>query len=265
MAALLRVLEVIIGIALGCMGLGIAVLVIALGIDAWRAGGLAPLSSVGAVGAVAGPICAALMLLGARKLIRGPRESACSTGGRRWLGLAAWSGTLLLLLAIAVPNFLRFGGHRSRHREPKLRLMEIAIAEESYFAEFGEYIPFDPVPSGPPGAEPVEPLAYPAGATTIGWRLDTRRSVYCRYAVAVGSFDATGERAQAFTAEAICDMDGDGVLMAWGYVRPDRESCQAIPGPFGRCPAEGALDRSTGQHRVAVAGPCDEKSGSEVF
>ncbi len=143
--------------------------------------------------------------------------------------------------------------------------MGIVTAEESYFAEFGRYIPFDSVPGGVPGAAPVEPLAYPAGATTIGWRLDTPRSVYCRYAVAVGSFDATGERAQAFTAEAICDIDGDGTFMAWGYVRPDRESCQAIPGPFGKCPTEGALDRSTGRRTPAVVGPCDEKSGLEVF
>ncbi len=261
MATVLRVVEVIIGLALGCMGLGTTFVVVALGIGAFRGGGLA---SVLSVGAVAGPICAALMLLGSWNLIRGSGKSAGSTGGRRWLVLAGWSVPLLLLLAIAVPNFLRFGGH-SPYREPKILLMSIVIAEKSYFAEFGEYIPFDSVPSGPPGAEPVEPLAYPAGATTIGWSLDTEQAVYCRYAVAVGSFDATGERAQAFTAEAICDMDGDGVLMAWGYVRPDRESGQVISGPFGRCPAEGALDRSTGQHRAAVVGPCDEKSGSEVF
>ena len=74
-----------------------------------------------------------------------------------------------------------------------------------------------------------------------------------------------GNRAQAFTAEAICDIDGDGASMAWGYVRPDRESGEVIRGPFGRCPAEGALDPSTGQHRAAVVGPCDEKSGSVVF
>lgn len=263
MAAVLRVVEVIVGLVLGCLGLGIAGLVVALGIDAWRGGGVAPLSSVGAVAIMA--TCGALMLFGAGKLIRGPQKPASSTGGRRWLGLAACSGTLLLLLAIALPNFLRFGGHRSPHREPKVLLKSIVAAEEGYFAEFGEYIPFDSVPSGVPGAVPVEPLAYPPGATTIGWSLDTDQAVYCRYAVAVGSFDATGERAQAFTAEAICDIDGDGASMAWGYVRPDRESGEAIPGPFGRCSAEGACDPSTGQHRAAVVGPCDEKSGSVVF
>ncbi len=184
---LLRILEVIVGLALGCMGLGTTFVVVALGISAFRGGGLASVSSVGAV---AGPICAALMLLGSWNLIRGSGKSAGSTGGRRWLVLAGWSVPLLLLLAIAVPNFLRFGGHHSRHREPKILLMSIVTAEESYFAEFGEYIPFDSVPSGPPGAEPVEPLAYPAGTTTIGWRLGTPRSVYCRYAVAVGSFDS---------------------------------------------------------------------------
>ncbi len=200
-------------------------------------------------------------------------------GGVRLRGLTSSNGRAFQPSLTSIARFsirsrsrgVKFRSHSSRlassflRGDSKLRLMEIAIAEESYFAELGEYIPFDSVPGGVPSAVPVEPLAYPAGATTIGWSLDTEQAVYCRYAVAVGSFDATGERAQAFTAEAICDMDGDGVLMAWGYVRPDRESGEAIPGPFGRCSAEGACDPSTGQHRAAVVGPCDEKSGSEVF
>ncbi len=85
MAAVLRILEVIVGLALGCLGLGIAVGVVALGSDAWRGGGVAPLSSVGAV---AMATCGALMLFGEGKLIRGPQKPASSTGGRRWLGLA---------------------------------------------------------------------------------------------------------------------------------------------------------------------------------
>ncbi len=145
-------------------------------------------------------------------------------------------------------------------------LSAIRTAEEAYFAEFGEYVAFNSVPSGPPGGPtPANQIEYPEGAKAIGWSFDEQsRPVWCRYAVAVGSATENGQ-AQAFTAEAICDIDGDGVLMAWGYARPDRESGEVIPGPFGRCSTEGALDRSTGRPTPAVVGPCDEKSGLEVF
>ena len=263
---MLRALEILLGLVLGCLGLLFSVGAVAGAVALFQktlAG--ADIRGVDFLVGVAPTLLASSIFLAAWMLLRTPRAPRVARRWVRWLAVGSMGTTLILLVAIAVPNFLRFGGHHSPNREPKVLLKSIVAAEEGYFAEFGEYIPFDSVPSGVPGAVPVEPLAYPPGATTIGWSLDTDQAVYCRYAVAVGSFDATGERAQAFTAEAICDIDGDGASMAWGYVRPDRESGEAIPGPFGRCSAEGACDPSTGQHRAAVVGPCDEKSGSVVF
>ncbi len=84
-------------------------------------------------------------------------------------------------------------------------------------------------PSG--GPTPVNKIEYPEGAKTIGWSFDDQsRPVWCRYAVAGGSVTENGQ-AQGFTAEAICYIDGDGVLMAWGLVRPNRESVAQDPTP----------------------------------
>ena len=123
-------------------------------------------------------------------------------------------------------------------------------------------MPFDPIPGGAPGASPTQQIEYPVEVDRLGWSWDG--PLYCRYSVAVGSFNASGH-AQAFTAEAVCDLDDDGVLMAWGYVRPDRDSCEVVPGPFERCAAEGAIDTFSGQPRPAVVGPCDARSGYDIF
>ncbi len=250
---MVRVLEVLVGLGLGCVALFITVALFAFFTSGER------------VGALVGALVAGLMLFGASKLIRGPRSTA-PRSFRRWLALAGWLCLLALPVAIAVPNFLQFG-KRSVTSEPRLVLSVIRIAEESYFAEFGEYLSFGPTPSGPPGATPVSAATYSAAEAEVferlGWFFDPEFSpVYCRYAVAVGSVREGA--AQAFTAEAICDIDGDGDLMAWGYVRPDRESGETIPGPFGRCPPEGACNAS-GQPSPLLVGPCDAESGRTVF
>ncbi len=67
----------------------------------------------------------------------------------RWLAVASTGTTLTLLVAIAVPNFLRFG-YAPVSSEPRIMLSAIRTAEESYFAEFGESVAFTSVPSGPP-------------------------------------------------------------------------------------------------------------------
>jgi hypothetical protein len=261
----LRALEILLGLVLGCFGLllsvGAVVGVVAL-FQKMLAGG--DTSAVDFLVCLA-PTLPALIFLATWMLLRTPRASGIARRWVRWLAVASTGTTLMLLVAIAVPNFLRFS-YAPVSSEPRTMLSAIRTAEESYFAEFGEYVAFNSVPSGPPGGPtPVNQIEYPEGAKEIGWSFDEQsRPVWCRYAVAVGSATENGQ-AQAFTAEAICDIDGDGVLMAWGFVRPDRESGEVVPGPFGRCPTEGALDRSTGRPTPAVVGPCDEKSGSEVF
>ena len=265
---MLRALEILLGLVLGCFGLllsvGAVVGVVAL-FQKMLAGG--DTSAIDFLVCLA-PTLPALIFLAAWMMLRTPRTSGIARRRMRWLAVASTGTTLILLVAIAVPNFLRFSSHMpvALASEPRIMLSSIRTAEESYFAEFGEYVAFNSVPSGPPGdPTPANQIEYPEGAKAIGWSIDSQnRPVWCRYAVAVGSATENGQ-AQAFTAEAICDIDGDGVLMAWGFVRPDRESGEAIPGPFGRCSTEGALDRSTGRPTPCVVGPCDEKSGSEVF
>ena len=262
---MLRALEILLGLALGCLGLLFSVGAVAGAVAFQKALAAGNISAVDLLGGVAATLLAALMFLAAWMLLRTPRATGVAKRRVRWLAVASTGTTLILLVAIAVPNFLRFG-YAPVSSEPRIMLSAIRTAEESYFAEFGEYVAFNSVPSGPPGGPtPVNQIEYPEGAKAIGWSFDEQsRPVWCRYAVAVGSVTENGQ-AQAFTAEAICDIDGDGVLMAWGFVRPDRDSGEVIPGPFGRCSTEGALDRSTGRRTPAVVGPCDEKSGSEVF
>ncbi len=261
---MLRALEILLGLVLGCLGLLFSVGAVAGAVALQKALAAGNISAVDLIG-VAATLLAALMFLAAWMLLRTPRATGVAKRRARWLAVASTATTLILLGAIAVPNFLRFS-YAPPSSEPRIMLSAIRTVEESHVSEFGEYVAFDSVPSGPPGGPtPANQIEYPEGAKAIGWSFDEQgRPVWCRYAVAVGSATENGQ-AQAFTAEAICDIDADGVLMAWGFVRPDRESGEAIPGPFGRCSSEGALDRSTGRRTLSVVGPCDEKSGSEVF
>lgn len=258
---MVRVLELLIGLPLAGVGVGASIGAVLGGITAGQRilGGTVVFES--GIGFVVGfAAFAALTLLVSWKLIRSPRRAG-APGRRRWVPLSVGSVMLTVVFGIAYPNFVNFS-KAGPTSEPRLVLGAITTAERAYFHEFGEYLAFDSVPSGPPSSSPVEPSEYPAGAMELGW--STGGPVYCRYAVAVGS-PATGGGAQAFTAEAICDRDGDGVSMAWGYVRPDRGSGEAVPGPFGRCPAEGAIDRFAGERRPGVVGPCDARSGVDVF
>jgi hypothetical protein len=262
---MLRALEILLGLVLGCLGLLFSVGAVTGAVAVLKKLAAGNLSALDLLVAIPAALYASLIFLAAWMLLRTPRESGAAKRWVRWLAVSGAGTTLLLLVAIAVPNYLRFSQAVSSS-EPKIVLSAIRTAEEGHFAEFGEYVAFPSFPSGPPGQASVDRIDYPEGAKTIGMPLALEEvpRVSCRYAVAVGSANEDGQ-AQAFTAEAICDTDADGVFMAWGYVRPDRESSEVIPGPFGRCPSEGPIDQSTGRRSRAVVGPCDEKSGSTVF
>lgn len=168
-----------------------------------------------------------------------------------------------LVGVLAIPNFLRFSS-RARTDEVKLNLGAIRAAEQAYFNEFGTYVAADPHPkktSGSAGA----PWRQREGETVRGFDLlgwEPGADVYCRYGVAVRYRRG---RATAFTAEAICDFDGDGVHSSWGYIEPAPGFSIGIPGPFAACPSIGAYDRESGQYRLRWLGPCDEKSGQTIF
>jgi hypothetical protein len=257
---MMRLLEILVGLMLGGSGLLTSIGAIVAGVSVCQRvleGKPVPEPGIGPFVGMA--IVGLLMLLGAWKLMRRPPSSGAPRG--RWLALAACGSTLTVLFAIVYPNFINFS-KRSKASEPRLVLSSIKTAEEAYFAEFGEYLPFAPVPYGLPRATPTQQIEYPVEVERLGWSLEP--PVYCSYSVAVGSFNASGH-AQAFTAEAVCDLDGDGALMAWGYVRPDRDSGEVVPGPFGRCAAEGAIDQSSGEPRPAMVGPCDARSAYDIF
>ena len=259
---MVRLLEILVGLMLGGWGLLASIAAVVAGVSACQRvleGKPVPEPGIGSFVGMA--LVGSLMLLGAWKLMRRPRSSGAPGRRGRWLALAAGGSTLTVLFAIVYPNFINFS-KRSKASEPKLVLGSIKTAEEAYFAEQGEYLPFDPVPDGPPRASPTHQIEYPVEVDRLGWSLEP--PVYCSYSVAVGSFTASGH-AQAFTAEAVCDLDGDGVQMAWGYVRPDRDAGEVVPGPFERCSAAGAIDKSSGQPRPAVVGPCDARSGYDIF
>ncbi len=168
-----------------------------------------------------------------------------------------------LVGVIAIPNFLRFSSH-SRTDEVRLNLAAIRAAELAHFNEFGTYLAADPHPKNTPG-----PARKPwrqregemiPGFDQLGW--EPGADVYCRYGVTVSYRNG---RATGFTAEAICDFDGDGVHSSWGYIEPAPGSTIGIPGAFAACPSIGAYDRESGQYRLRWMGPCDEDSGHTVF
>lgn len=176
---------------------------------------------------------------------------------------ARWVIGIGVVGVLAMPHFLRLSS-RVRTDEVRLNLGAIRAAEFAYFNQFGMYVPADPHPEDTPGSARKpwrgrQSETVP-GFDQLGW--EPGEDVSCRYGVTVGD-DKGG--AAGFTAEAICDFDGDGVHSSWGYVEPASGSSMGIPGPFAACPSIGAYDRESGRHRLQWMGPCDEESGRTVF
>ena len=116
-----------------------------------------------------------------------------------------------ILAAIAIPNFLRFQ-LKSKTSEGKVNLAAIRTAEESYLAEFGQYV----AAADNPGSATVNPMkqtwVVPAlGFDTIGW--GPEGDVFFSYAVSV--------LGNGYTASGVADIDGNTVPQAWGYAKPN--------------------------------------------
>jgi type IV pilus assembly protein PilA len=176
-----------------------------------------------------------------------------------------------ILAAIAIPNFLRFQ-LRSKSSEGKTNLAAIRTAEEGFLAEFGTYVA-NPVslpnpPGAPPGTTkalwPVPVPGAPTGFETMGWAPEGQ--VYFNYAVLAVNATGVGNALTVFTAESEADIDGDGQLQGWGYVKPLTDNTGAIAGPLGRCPATGVENPADPVNRLlATVGPCNATSGQSVF
>jgi type IV pilus assembly protein PilA len=160
-----------------------------------------------------------------------------------------------ILAAIAIPNFLRFQ-LKSKSSEGKVNIAAIRTAEESYLAEFGEYVAAGITPAAVPGTSKA---AWPATGVAgvdefdqLGWSPEGQ--VFFAYETAV-----TGS---AYTITAGADIDGDGTSQVWGYVKPATGTTAGIvPASLGICTTTGVQ----GGTQLTTVGPCAATHGQSVF
>ena len=152
-----------------------------------------------------------------------------------------------ILAAIAIPNFLRFQ-LKAKSAEGKTNLAAIRTAEESYFAEYGNYVSADP---SPPALNNNTKTAYSdavanAGFDTVGWSPEGQ--VYFSYNAAINA------NADQFTSAAYADIDNDSANQYWGYAK----------GAQNAKTFDGDTCERTGLTAETVM-PCTSNSGQSVF
>ncbi len=161
------------------------------------------------------------------------------------------------LASVAVPSYRRMQ-YRSQSAEGRSNIASIRTIEEGYFVEFGSYVAALPTPA----ALPTDPVPWPGsvGFDTIGWAPEG--VIRFQYAVVVNG--GAGIPSNAFTAEGASDLDQDGTINLWGYVKQDPLNA-GVPGALG-CQASGVWDSFTlTPTLVETVGPCDATSGSSIF
>lgn len=139
-------------------------------------------------------------------------EARPSTSGFTLVELMIVVAIIGLLSSVAVPMFGRYQ-LRAKSAEAVANLGAIRVVQEAHFSEHGAYLPANAEPPLIPGpsAVPFDIVGTPYAE--LGWSPEGR--VYFSYAVAT-SADQTG-----YTADAAGDIDGNGILQIWGYVKPD--------------------------------------------
>ena len=153
-----------------------------------------------------------------------------------------------ILAAIAIPNFLRFQ-LKAKSSEGKTNLAAIRTAEESYFAEYGNYV--SALPSPPTIADNTKTAfshAVPGeGFDRIGWAPEGE--VYFFYSVEINS------DADQFTAAGHADNDNDTNPQYWGYKKGNLDG--KSHGAYGTCLAADLT--------LETVMPCTSDSGQSVF
>ncbi|MEZ4281590.1 MAG: PilZ domain-containing protein [Myxococcota bacterium] len=132
-----------------------------------------------------------------------------------------------LLASTAVPVFARYQ-LRAKSAEAVANLGAIRVVQEAYSTEHGIYLAANAEPPLIPGPSAVPFDIAGTAYAQMGWSPDGR--VYFSYAVAT-SADQTG-----YTADAAADIDGNGILQIWGYVKPDPDGTTTV-GQLGCDPA----------------------------
>jgi type IV pilus assembly protein PilA len=169
-----------------------------------------------------------------------------------------------VLTAIAIPNFMRHQ-MRARSSEATTNLQAISTAQGAYFAEYGSYVSVSaPVPAAAPGGAKA-PWSFGSSFDVLGW--SPEGGVFFQYAINADNPGGGGSLVR-FTAEAASDMDGDGDLSFFGYVRPAPGQSAGLGGliPGTTCVGSGVFSPGSGTSSARlVAGPCDSPSGRSKF
>jgi type IV pilus assembly protein PilA len=179
---------------------------------------------------------------------------------------------IAILAATAIPNFLRFQ-LRARASEGKINLSAIAVAQEGFYAEWGTYVVATALPLAVPGSQrtpwPITDCSLPAwqshGFCLTGWVPEGE--VYYQYEVVAASSPlAAPGSLDVYTADAQSDIDSDGAIGSWGYVKgTDSTGANAVPGNFN-CLATGTYNPATmALDQLQTVGPCTSTSGQSVF
>jgi prepilin-type N-terminal cleavage/methylation domain-containing protein len=159
-----------------------------------------------------------------------------------------------VLAATAIPGYQQLQ-LRSKTSEAKVNLASIRTAELTYSAEFGQFVEADKSPDTLGGTQPrsfVDEGDPGENFTAMGWEPEGR--IYFQYEVSAD--------ADAFSAAAQADIDGDGVPQIWGYVQPASDG-DTEDIPFN---CAGLYDpQSPGQDLTNSIGRCEASHGRTVF
>jgi type IV pilus assembly protein PilA len=165
-----------------------------------------------------------------------------------------------ILAAIAIPNFLRFQ-LRSKTSEARTNLAGIRTAEESYFAEYGQYVAQATGTPAGGGGNTKTTWASGTGFDTMGW--SPEGSVFYLYAATINGAST------AYTAEAASDLDGDGTFSDFAYVHPVPGATAGVAAAGvgdGTCAATGVWDAGAGASTLLNAvGGCEAQDGQSQF
>ena len=179
------------------------------------------------------------------------RKSPGSRGGFTLIELMIVVAIIGILAAIAIPNFLRFQ-LRARSSEGKTNIAAIRTAEESYAAEFGNYLAAGAAPTVASLGAAKQDFVPTAGFTSLGWSPEGQ--VYFSYAV------GTDANNTEYAIGGVADIDGDGTDQIWGYVKPGADAATAANGCSLTAGAAATPSLVAGS-----VGPCAAGAGSSVF
>jgi len=133
-----------------------------------------------------------------------------------------------ILASVAIPQFMSYQ-LRARSAEGRTNLSAIRVVQEAKFSEDGFYLSAAAEPPVVPGSSKAPFRFAGTDFEALGWSPEGR--VFFSYAVAITA-DSLG-----FTADAAADLDTDGILQLWAYVKPN-EAGVRVDGSVG-CLAAG--------------------------